>query len=80
MQFTLGDLDFTTRADSAPDLEPETEIELNNIELQPETDRTYERYTVSSKDDISITLTADSAVPGGLVDIARDRLFFWFSE
>lgn len=80
MQFTLGDLDYTTRVDSAPDLELKTEIELNNIKFNPKTDRTYERYTVPSEDDISITLTADSAVPGGLVDIARDRLFFWFSE
>jgi hypothetical protein len=80
MQFEFDDLDPTTKADVAAPYGEKMDVVLNNIKFNPATDRTHERYTVPSVDDISITLTADSAVPGALVNAFRRKLFFYFEE
>lgn len=76
IQFTVADLDEETRLYLRDMLAPNIKIVLKNIKPKPKTDMKFERYTVSSIDDISI----DSTYSEDWETKAAERLLFYFSQ
>ena len=76
IQFTVADLDEETRLYLRDMLAPNIKIVLKNIKLNPSTDKTFKRYTVSSINDISI----DSTYGEDWETKAAERLLFYFSQ